>query len=195
MNSLLKQSIEKYTAQKLSLDCELAFNELVFEKHFDKKELIVEEGNYCKYIYFVTSGSCFSYLTDSKADMQVVQFALAGYWISDLYSFYSGKKSIYTIETIEPTSVLMINRESFERACDTMPIFEKYFRVLIQNAYVSMQYRLAKTTSEEAEQRYEEFSKIHSDFLQKIPQYLIASYLGIQPQSLSRIRKKLSSSK
>ena len=87
----------------------------------------------------------------------------------------------------------MINQENFEKACETMPIFERYFRILIQNAYVSMQYRLAKTTSEEAEARYVEFSQLHPDFIQRMPQYLIASYLGIQPQSLSRIRKKLAS--
>jgi CRP-like cAMP-binding protein len=195
LNKLLKESIEKYTNQKLSSDYEKSFSELIFEKKFEKKTLIIEEGQYCKHIYFITSGSCYSYLTDSKGDTQVIQFALAGYWISDLHSFFSGKKSAYSIQTIEATSVLMINREFFEKACTTIPIFERYFRILIQNAYVSIQFRLAKTTSEEAEQRYKEFASLHPDFLQRLPQYLIASYLGIQPQSLSRIRKKLVSSK
>jgi hypothetical protein len=76
-----------------------------------------------------------------------------------------------------------------------MPVFDKYFRVLIQNAYVSLQYRLAKTNSVEAQLRYLEFSKLHPDFIQRIPQFLIASYLGIKPQSLSRIRKELSNKK
>ncbi len=195
MHFLLKKSIEKYTHQKLSSDCEINFNELVFEKHFDKKDHLIEAGQYCKHIYFVVSGSCYSYLADSKGDTHVVQFALDGYWISDLYSFFSGKKAFYSIEAIESTTVLMINKENFENACATMPIFERYFRLLIQNAYVSMQYRLARTTSEQAEQLYTEFSKLHPDFLQRIPQYLIASYLGIQPQSLSRIRKKIATHK
>lgn len=193
MQTLLKNSIEKYTKQTLTPDCESLFNSLVFEKTFDKKICIIEEGSACKYIYFILEGSCYSFLADAKGDPHVIQFALEGYWISDLYSFYSGKKAIYTIETLEPTRVLMINQENFEKACETMPIFERYFRILIQNAYVSMQYRLAKTTSEEAEARYVEFSQLHPDFIQRMPQYLIASYLGIQPQSLSRIRKKLAS--
>lgn len=193
MQTLLKNSIEKYTKQTLTPDCEALFNSLVFEKTFDKKTCIIEEGSACKYIYFILEGSCYSFLADAKGDPHVIQFALEGYWISDLYSFYSGKKAIYTIETLEPTRVLMINQENFEKACETMPIFERYFRILIQNAYVSMQYRLAKTTSEEAEARYVEFSQLHPDFIQRMPQYLIASYLGIQPQSLSRIRKKLAS--
>lgn len=191
MHSLLKSSIEKLVGQKITPDCEKRFSELIFEKYFDKKIPLVEEGQHCKYIFFIVEGSCYSYLNDSKGDKQVVQFALEGYWISDLYSFYSGKKSVYSIETIDPTSVLMINKESFEKACSEMPVFERYFRILIQNAYVSMQYRLARTASEPAEQCYDEFSKLHPDFIQRIPQYLIASYLGIQPQSLSRIRKKL----
>lgn len=193
MHPLLKQSIEKYTQQHLSSDCEARFNDLIFEKNFEKKSFLVEEGNPCKYIYFILEGSCYSFLSDAKGDAHVVQFALDGYWISDLYSFYSGKNAIYSIETLEPTKVLMINQESFEKACATMPIFERYFRILIQNAYVSMQYRLAKTSSEEAELRYTEFAQKYPDFIQRIPQYLIASYLGIQPQSLSRIRKKLAS--
>jgi CRP-like cAMP-binding protein len=75
-------------------------------------------------------------------------------------------------------------------ACDSLSCFDRFFRILIQNAYVAVQYRLAKTNSEEAEKRYYDFAKSHPDYLQRIPQYLIASYLGIKPQSLSRIRKE-----
>ena len=76
------------------------------------------------------------------------------------------------------------------KACDTIPVMERFFRILIQNAYVSLQHRLAITNSEEAERRYEEFAKKNPLLIQRIPQYLIASYLGIKPQSLSRIRKE-----
>ena len=124
-----------------------------------------------------------------------MQFSLEGYWISELYSFFSGKKAIYTVQALEPTKVLALNKESFNKACDTMPAFDKYFRLLIQNAYVALQYRLAKTNSEDAEHRYNEFAKLHPQFVQRIPQYLIASYLGIKPQSLSRIRKELAQKK
>ena len=193
MNDLLRKSIEQYSGQSLSEECALQFDAFVFEKTLDKKALLLEAGQSCNYIFFVLSGSCYSYLADRKGDTQVVQFALEGYWISDLASFFSGNKSTYSIECLEPTKVLMMNKAAFEHACSAMPILERYFRVLIQNAYVSMQYRMAKTTSEEAEDRYTEFAKRHPDFMQRIPQYLIASYLGIQPQSLSRIRKQLAS--
>jgi CRP-like cAMP-binding protein len=91
--------------------------------------------------------------------------------------------------------VLVLRKENFQKACDTFPQFDRFFRLLIQNAYISLQYRIAKTNSEGAEDRYTEFSQMYPAFLQRIPQYLIASYLGIKPQSLSRIRKELTQQK
>lgn len=191
MQSILRSNIEKTVQQPISDADYTAFRSMMFEKQFDKKELLAEEGTLCNYIYFIEQGSAYSFITDIKGDKHAIQFALEGYWISDLYSFYSGRKSIYTIETIEPVNVLMLNKESFEKACCSIPMIDRFFRILIQNAYVALQYRLAKTNSEDAEHRYAEFSKNYPDFTQRIPQYLIASYLGIKPQSLSRIRKEL----
>jgi CRP-like cAMP-binding protein len=189
MKSLLRSNIEKTINQTIA-DSEFdVFFKLMFEKSFDKKSFLVEEGSVCNYIYFVEQGSCYSYITDDKGEKHAIQFALEGYWISDLYSFFSGKHAIYSVEALEHTRVLMLNKASFQKACDSMPCFDRFFRILIQNAYVSLQYRLAKTNSESAEKRYMEFSKLHPNFVQRIPQYLIASYLGIKPQSLSRIRK------
>lgn len=171
------------------------FSGLVFEKSFDKKISMIEEGSICNYIYFVLEGSCYSFITNDKGDKHVIQLAVEGYWISDLYSFFSGKESLFTIETLEPLKVMALNKENFQQACDTLPLIERFFRILVQNAYVSMQYRLAKTNSEDANKRYAEFSRLHPMFIQRIPQYIIASYLGIKPQSLSRIRKEMTSKK
>jgi CRP-like cAMP-binding protein len=190
MKTALRSNIEKTINQAIR-DSEFEqFSKLIVEKSFDKKGFLIEAGAECNYIYFVEHGSCYSYMTDKKGDKHAVQFALEGYWISDLYSFFSSRAAIYTIETLEATRVLALNKANFQKACDNIPCFDRFFRVLIQNAYVSVQYRLAKTNSEDAEMRYLEFSKSHPDFAQRIPQYLIASYLGIKPQSLSRIRKE-----
>lgn len=195
MLDCLRQNIERTIKEPISDKDYKAFRAFMFEKTYDKKHTILEEGNVCNYIYFIEQGSSYSYITDQKGEKHAIQFSLEGYWISDLYSFYSGKQAIYNIETLEPIKVLMLNRESFEKACCSIPIIDRFFRILIQNAYVALQYRLAKTNSEEAETRYEEFSKTHPDFIQRIPQYLIASYLGIKPQSLSRIRKEIAHKK
>lgn len=190
MIAALKENIEKTINKKLS-DAEIeAFYSLMSVHTFEKKELLSEEGHRCMYIYFITHGSCFSYITDENGEKHAVQFALEGYWISDLFSYFSGGKAIYSIETLEQTTVLRLTKDRFQQACDNISVFDRFFRLLIQNAYVSLQYRLAKTNSEDAEHRYTEFSVAHPDFIQRIPQYLIASYLGIKPQSLSRIRKE-----
>ncbi len=195
MIDLLKAHIQRLLNAALSEANCIAFSDMLFEKTFHKKDILVEEGRACNYIYFLTEGSCYSSFKDEAGEDHAIQFALEGYWISDLYSFFSGKKAIYTIHALETTKVLVLNKESFQKACDTMPVFDRYFRLLIQNAFVALQYRLAKTNSETAENRYNEFAQLHPQFVQRIPQYLIASYLGIQPQSLSRIRKELANKK
>lgn len=164
---------------------------LMVEKSFDKKELLIEEGKKNNFIYFIEQGSCYSYLTESNGEKQVVQFAIEGNWISDIYSFFQEQKAIYSVEALETTKTVVLNKQNFKIACDTIPWFDRYFRILIQNAYSALQYRLAKTNSQEIEARYQEFSKLHPQFIQRIPQYLIASYLGVKPQSLSRIRKEI----
>jgi CRP-like cAMP-binding protein len=151
---------------------------------------LAEHGTICNHVYFLLEGAAYSYITDPKGNKHALQFALENYWISELYSFFSGRNAIYTVETLEPCKLIVLNKENFQLACSTIPVFNCFFRILIQNAYVSQQYRIAKANSEEAEKRYEEFSRQNPHFLQRIPQYLIASYLGIKPQSLSRIRKE-----
>ncbi|HRG37947.1 MAG TPA: Crp/Fnr family transcriptional regulator [Bacteroidia bacterium] len=189
MFELLKRNIERTTGAPLSENDSQAFSRLVVERSVDKKTILTEEGQICNEVYFLLEGSAFSYISDSKGNKHVLQFALEGFWISDLYSFFSGRNSIYRVETLEPCKMLVLSKENFETACNSVSVFNCFFRVLIQNAYISQQYRLAKLNSEEAEMRYEEFSKLYPHFIQRIPQYLIASYLGIKPQSLSRIRK------
>ena len=191
MSLLLKNRIDQTLGRPIPDQEFEAFLALLYSKTLDKKSVLAEEGKLCKYIYFIEKGSAYSYILDTNAEKNAIQFALAGYWISDLYSFFSGRPGKYTIETLEPSEVLVLHIHNFELACDTIPVFNRFFRILIQNAYVSLQYRLARTNSEDAEFRYREFSSLHPDFVQNIPQYLIASYLGIKPQSLSRIRKTL----
>lgn len=195
MSSLLRENIEKTLGRPVSDEVFHAVADCMFPKNVDKKTLLAEEGLTCRYVYFILEGSCYTSFVDNKGEKHAMQFALEGYWISDLYSFFSDRKGIYTIETLEPCQMLLLNRQSFQRACDICPEIDRFFRLLIQNAFVALQYRLAKTNSEDAESRYLEFSQLYPNFVQRIPQYLIASYLGIKPQSLSRIRKKMAEKK
>ncbi|MCB2206213.1 Crp/Fnr family transcriptional regulator [bacterium] len=158
---------------------------------FKKKTLLAQPGEHCRYVYFLTKGAAYSSMIDPKGDFYAVQFALENYWITDHYSFFKDEPGIYTIETLEDCDVQVIDRAAYDHVCKSSHLLEHFFRVLITNAFVALQHRLASTNTEEAAQRYLDFSRRHPDFIQRIPQYLIASYLGIKPQSLSRIRKKL----
>ncbi|MES2141056.1 MAG: Crp/Fnr family transcriptional regulator [Bacteroidota bacterium] len=190
MSAYLKANIERKLEYPIEDKHFEMFLKLMFEKSFDKKDLLIEERYKNNYIYFIEEGSCYSFLTESNGEKQVVQFAIEGNWISDPCSFFSEQKAIYSLEALEPLKTLALNKQNFKKACDTIPWVDRFFRILLQNAYISIQYRLVKTNSQEIDARYKEFSKLHPQFIQRIPQYLIASYLGVKPQSLSRIRKE-----
>lgn len=195
MQNLLSKNIQRTIGHTLTEDEYSLFCRHSFVKTFEKKDVLAEEGELCKYVYFIVKGSAYSYIVNDQGDKHAIQFALEGYWITDQYSFFSNRPGMYSIETLEPTEALVINRENFEKICKASHMFEHFFRILIQNAFVALQYRLAKTNSTDAEHRYLEFAKLHPEFVQRIPQYLIATYLGIKPQSLSRIRKELAERK
>src|SRR5690606_38352379 len=97
----------------------------------------------------------------------------------------------FNIVTLEPVRALLLSREHLEQLCEAYPLFDRYFRILLQNTLSTLHYRIAKTNSEDATHRYQEFATLYPHFIQRVPQYLIASYLGIAPQSLSRIRREL----
>lgn len=189
--SLLHTSISKALSQELPDELLQPFYDLFVVREVNKKTLLVEEGKVARQLYFFNRGSAYLYYLNEKGEETAIQFALEGYWLTDMYSFLTGKPGLYTAETLEPCELLCIDLLSYESAMVNIPYIERFFRILIQNAFIAQQYRLAKTNSESAEHRYLEFAELYPHFIQRIPQYLIASYLGITPPSLSRIRQKL----
>lgn len=192
MLEILKNNLERSLGSEIPEELFDLIEKYSFKKSFDKKELLAEAGVDCKYQYFIIEGSAYSFYVNEKGDKNVIELAIEEYWITDAASYFTGKPAVSTIETLEPTTALLINRQDYDKLCCSHPLFEKFFRILLQNALASLHQRIAKTISEEAELRYREFSDKYPHFIQRIPQYLIASYLGIKPQSLSRIRKNLS---
>jgi CRP-like cAMP-binding protein len=192
MQNKIRENIENKMKQTLTDEEFELFNEWLVPIQIDKKVQIVFEGKICNYLYFIESGILHSFITDTDGENHSIQFGFDDYWISDLYSFLSGKPALFNIEALVPTNVYAIKYANFEKACSQIPKFEHFFRILIQNAYVHSQQRIAKNFSEDAEHRYLTMLQQQPILLQKIPQYLIASYLGIKPQSLSRIRQNIS---
>ena len=191
MEELLKWNIEKTLGEKVSDGMLAKFLEVSFERSFFKKQFMAEAGKTCRYQYFILEGSCYSYYINEKGDKNAIQFAIEDYWITDASSYFTDKPAVFNIETLEPVRAVLLNRENFDMLCKAYPLFDRFFRILLQNTLASLHYRIAKITSEDATHRYKEFSRQYPHFIQRIPQYLLASYLGITPPSLSRIRKEI----
>jgi len=126
---------------------------------------------------------------DEEGEKHVIQIRWTGLWLGDLYSFFSGSPTKFNICTYQPTELLMINHETFDFITKEHPVYERYFRLSIQHAYIETLNQIFNLHSSSAEERYLELIKNVPELLNDIPHYLIASYLSIKPQALSRIRK------
>ncbi|MGE0079348.1 MAG: Crp/Fnr family transcriptional regulator [Bacteroidales bacterium] len=154
-----------------------------------KKKDLLEPGETCKFIYFITQGCLRSYFVDTKGVEHIYQIRLDNNWISDLESFFSQRSSKYYIEALEDSQLLRISFDRLEELYNEIPGLERYFRILFQKAYINALERLNATMWESAVERYNDLIKEHKDIFQRVPLVYIASYLGITPESLSRIRK------
>lgn len=160
-------------------------------KFIKKKKDLFRADETHRHIAFVLKGCFRSFSTDLKGKEHTIQFALESYWIGDLMSFLTQQPSQYTIEAIEDSSVLLISKEKLDQLYHEVPIMERYFRILIETAYIATRQRLSGTMQEPAEVRYKKLLTKQPQFIQRIPLTYIASFLGITPESLSRIRKQL----
>ena len=155
-----------------------------------KKKDLLAPGRVCRYIYFITQGCLRSYFIDAKGAEHIYQIRLDNNWISDLESFFSQRPSKYYIEALEDSHLLQISIDRLENLYEEVPRLERYFRILFQKAYINALERLNATMWESAVDRYNDMLKEHRDIFERVPLVYIASYLGITPESLSRIRRK-----
>lgn len=164
---------------------------LFIPKKLKKKRILIEAGEICKYTVFVEKGLLRSFKADDKGNEYILQFALSGWWTADLYSFLTNEPTLYNIEALEDSELLMITKPSWDLLLEKVPAFERYFRVLIQNNLINTQRRLMSSFTETAEEKYLKLLKEFPDILQRVPQHMIASYLGITRETLSRTRRQI----
>jgi CRP-like cAMP-binding protein len=160
-------------------------------KKLKKHQFLLNEGEVCYHIGFVNSGCLRQYTIDNKGNEHIIQFAIEDWWISDLHSFLSGSPSKFNIDALQDSEVLLLEKSARDKLLDACPKMERFFRLLMETHHVATEERVASSLSLSAEEQYLKFIKTYPKLTEEIPQNQIASYLGITPQSLSRIRKEL----
>jgi CRP-like cAMP-binding protein len=164
--------------------------ELFKPRLYRKKQYILQEGDICNQFNFIVRGCLRMYKVDDNGNIHIIQFATENWWLSNIGSFHERKASELNIDALEDTMVLQISHENLLLLYTNAPKFDRIFRVLIENSFVSLQKRLLQNISSTAEYRYHSFLESYSHLTNRLPQTQIASFLGITPEFLSRLRNK-----
>jgi CRP-like cAMP-binding protein len=158
-----------------------------------RKEFLLKQGQVARDLAFVVDGCLRAFALDDNGFEHILQFAPTGWWISDMSSVISRRESLLNVDSIKPSQVLLLSREDQLTLFDEVPRLERYFRVLTENGLVSSRMRLIENLSLTARQRYQRFCQTYPNLINEIPQKYIASFIGVTPEFLSKIRgEKLS---
>lgn len=169
----------------------LEFESKLTEKRVKRRQFILQEGDICKHYTFVVNGCFKMYKVDDKGQEHNLQFAIEDGWIADIGSFYSNKPSELYIVALEQATVLQIAKPDLLYLYSNYPKFDRNFRVLIENAFVNLQKRVLQNISSTAEERYLDFLKNYPNLFNRISNVQIASFIGVTPEFLSKIRKSI----
>jgi len=156
-----------------------------------KKESVLQEGELCNVINYVQQGALRAFYRDSEGNQNIIMFALPDWWVTDMYSFVSQKPAMLNIDALEDSIIIQLRKDDLEKLYQKVPKFERFFRIIMQNAYVREQLRVIENLSKPAEERYKSFLAKYPQVVQRVPLKQIASYLGITPEFLSVIRKNM----
>ena len=193
MKKSLIKSISKYI--KLSSEEESLIETFWTEKTIEKGDYLLRNGDTCQTDNFVVNGTLKAFYINSETGKEeVLYFAIESWWATDIESFQKQKPSMYNIQAIEKTTLVQIHHHSFQEMLKQIPKLERFFRLILENYLGSLQRRIILNKVLDAEQRYLDFLKNYPKIAEKVPNYLIASYLGITAEFLSRIRKKIEAS-
>jgi len=157
---------------------------------FKKKEMLLEEGQRCGEKFFIVKGCVHLYYLRKNGVEQTVDFALENWWTSDFMAFQQGGTAQFSIRAVEATDVLAISATRQRDMLSAIPELNEYFHLMFQRAYAASQIRIRKMYELSKEDLYQDFSRNYPAFIQRVPQYLLASFLGFTPEYLSEIRKK-----
>lgn len=157
---------------------------------YQKKQLLLNEGDRCNEKFFISTGCVYISYTRQNGTEQVIDFGIENWWASDFLAFQHGAAAQFSIRAVQATTVLCITAARQRQLLDNVPELNEYFHLVFQRAYAASQMRLRMLYEFSKEDLYRHFSKDYPDFIQRVPQYLLASFLGFTPEYLSEIRKK-----
>ena len=188
MWQLLKEHIEKHVALT-DEEFEKVCSFLTFRR-YRRKQFILQEGDISRCESFILKGCCRIYDTDSEGHEHVLQFGVEGWWVGDLYSYLTQTPSSCNIDCIEDCETVQLTLLQQEALYKAVPLMERFFRIIIQNAFIASQRRVLHNLSKSGAERYKDFIEKYPHIEQRVPDRQVASYLGLTPQSLSRIRAR-----
>lgn len=187
----MKDQIKKYFSRYVDFnDAEITeiYSKLTSEI-FQKKDYLLKEGQICKNNYFIINGLVRSFYINNKGNEKITQFALENWWITNMESYIKGVPSYLSIQAIEKTTVLTINKKEIEKLYKSIPKLERFFRIVAENMLIAIQRRSDIYLQMKSKERYDNLIQHFPNFAQRVPQYMIASYLEITPEYLSELRK------
>jgi CRP-like cAMP-binding protein len=164
-------------------------------KKLRKKQYFLQEGDVCKHTAFVEKGALRAYVLDEEGKEHITAFALEGWSIGDIPSFQKGDPATLNIDALEDCELVLISKAAHEELLQKMPKYETHMRITITNAYIALQKRMTNMISLPLEERYKAFIQMHQNIFQRVPQHMIASFMGLSPETLSRVRSRISSKK
>ena len=169
---------------------------LILEKYLQpmelkRREYLLREGDVCSSNYFVEKGCLRMFFNNDKMVEQTTQFAIEDWWLSDYFSFARQTPSEYAIQAVEKSVVVAIDYQLQDKLFSEVPQMERYFRIMMQRALSASQLRVKMIYQLSKEEMYRHFNRSYPQFFQRVPQYMIASYLGLTPEYMSELRKKI----
>ena len=187
------ETLKKYFSEKVGIN-ENEFENiksLFLPRKFKRRQFLLQKGQVCKYTAFVENGCLRSYTIDDMGEEHILQFAIENWWISDQHSLLTGEPSSYFIDALEDSEVLLIDKQNYDKLINSSIKIEEFFVQLTQNNRAALERRIASFLSMTAEEKYVCMLEKYPNIVQRVPLRHIASYLGITPESLSRIRGHL----
>jgi CRP-like cAMP-binding protein len=164
---------------------------VLIPKKVRKRQYLLQAGDVSRHAIFVAKGCLRSYTIDHNEVKHIFQFAIEGWAISDMYSFLTGEPATYNIDAIEDSELFLVDNAGKEKLLEQIPKMEKVFRLTLEKNYIANQSRINAMLSSSIEERYLSFARTYPQIVQRVPQHMIASYLGVSAETLSRMRKQL----